>query len=103
MPEDTSAPRYLLRLFIAGDSPHARAALHNLQRICESQFPDQYRIEVVDLMHEPHRGDEEGVIATPALNKELPPPVRRVIGDLSDREQVLNGLQLIPEAKDGMP
>jgi len=94
---DSPASQYLLRLYIAGRTVQAQRALANLQRICEAELQGRYRIEVVDLLESPEAGERENILATPTLIKELPPPLRRLIGDLSDREQVLRGLEVIPQ------
>ena len=85
---------YHLRLYIAGQSPKSVRAVENLRRVCEEHLPGRYEIELVDLIENPHlaRGDE--IIAVPTLIRKLPEPVRRIIGDLSDTERVLVGLQL---------
>jgi circadian clock protein KaiB len=95
---DLSDPAVLwkLRLYIAGNTPRAQAAFENLQRICEDHLKGKYEIEVIDLVERPAlaRGDE--IIAVPTLVRELPEPMTKIIGDLSDTERVLVGLQLIP-------
>ncbi|MDB4875535.1 MAG: kaiB [Gemmatimonadetes bacterium] len=79
---------------MAGSSPRATAAVENLRRICEQELHGQYELEVIDVMLHPELAEQEKVLATPTLIKQLPPPLRRVIGDLSDSEQVLLGLEL---------
>jgi circadian clock protein KaiB len=91
--DDASQP-YLLRLFVTGTSPRAAIAIENLRRICAEQLDGRYRIQIIDVLKEPHLAEEERVVATPTLVKKLPPPLRRIIGDLSDREKVLLGLEL---------
>jgi circadian clock protein KaiB len=85
---------YELRLYLAGHSPKSVRAVENLRRTCEEYLPGRYRIELVDLLESPQlaRGDE--IIAVPTLVRKLPEPVRRIIGDLSDTEKLLVGLQL---------
>jgi circadian clock protein KaiB len=85
---------YHLRLYVAGQSPKSMRAVENLRRVCEEHLPGRYQIELVDLLENPHlaRGDE--IIAVPTLIRKLPAPIRRIIGDLSDTEKVLVGLQL---------
>jgi circadian clock protein KaiB len=90
------AEHYLLRLFVTGSSGRAQQALANLRRICEEELNDRYEIEVVDVLERPDLAENERVLATPTLIKRLPPPLRRVIGDLSDKEKVLLGLELRP-------
>ena len=85
---------YHLRLYVAGQSPKSVRAVENLRRVCEEYLPGRYTIELVDLLENPQlaRGDE--IIAVPTLVRKLPEPIRRIIGDLSDTEKVLIGLQL---------
>ena len=89
-----SPPMYDLRLYVAGQSPKSVRAVENLRRVCEEYLPGRYRIELVDLLEHPQlaRGDE--IIAVPTLVRKLPEPIRRIIGDLSDTEKLLVGLQL---------
>jgi circadian clock protein KaiB len=89
-----SLPLYELRLYLAGHSPRSVRAVENLRRTCEEYLPGRYRIELVDLLENPQlaRGDE--IIAVPTLVRKLPEPVRKIIGDLSDTEKLLVGLQL---------
>jgi circadian clock protein KaiB len=89
-----SPPMYELRLYLAGHSPKSVRAVENLRRTCEEYLPGRYRIELVDLLENPQlaRGDE--IIAVPTLVRKLPEPVRKIIGDLSDTEKLLVGLQL---------
>lgn len=83
-----------LRLYVAGESPKSLEAFANLQRFCETHLADRYEIEVVDLLENPRlaRGDE--IVAIPTLVRRLPAPMRKIIGDLSDTDRVLVGLQL---------
>jgi circadian clock protein KaiB len=89
-----SPPVYELRLYLAGHSPRSVRAVENLRRTCEEYLAGRYRIELVDLLENPQlaRGDE--IIAVPTLVRTLPEPVRKIIGDLSDTEKLLVGLQL---------
>lgn len=87
---------YVLRLYIAGQTPKSVRALTNLQRICEEQLAGRYRIEVVDLLDDPKRAREDQIVALPTLVRRLPPPIKKIIGDLSNAERVLVGLQLVP-------
>ncbi len=88
--------KWELRLYVAGQTARSLAALENLQRICEEHLKGQYHIEVIDLLERPElaRGDE--IIALPTLVRRLPPPMRKIIGDLSNTEHVLVGLNLRP-------
>ena len=89
-----SPEMYELRLYLAGHSPRSVRAVENLRHTCEEYLPGRYRIELVDLLENPQlaRGDE--IIAVPTLVRKLPVPVRNIIGDLSDTEKLLVGLQL---------
>ena len=84
-----------LRLYVAGQSPKSVEAFRNLERLCEAHLASRYEIEVIDLLEHPRlaRGDE--IIAIPTLVRKLPSPMRKIIGDLSDTDRVLVGLQLI--------
>lgn len=90
-----------LKLYVAGQTPRSLAAIANLKRICEEYVAGRYSIEVIDLLEQPHlaRGDE--IFAIPTLVRQLPEPMRKIIGDLSDTERVLIGLQIVPEAVHG--
>jgi len=93
--DESGAPAiYELRLYLAGHSPKSVRAVENLRRVCEEHLAGRYRIELVDLLENPQlaRGDE--IIAVPTLVRKLPVPVRKIIGDLSDTEKLLVGLQL---------
>ncbi|MFB3818477.1 MAG: circadian clock KaiB family protein [Candidatus Methylomirabilales bacterium] len=85
-----------LRLYVAGQTPRSLAAFHNLKQICEEHLKGKYRIEVVDLLENPKLARDDQIVAIPTLVRKLPPPIRKIIGDLSDRLPVLVGLQLRP-------
>ena len=85
-----------LRLYTAGQTPKSVAAFNNLKRICEEHLKGRYRIEVIDLMKNPRLAKEDQIIAIPTLVRKLPDPLRKIIGDLSDTERTLVGLQLRP-------
>jgi circadian clock protein KaiB len=87
-------PEYLLRLFVSGLSPRSQRAIDNLRNICERYLAGRYRIEVVDLYQSPDSARSEQIIATPTLLKVQPLPPRRVIGDLSRIDKVLQGLDI---------
>lgn len=87
-------PRILLRLYITGHTPRSERALTNLRRICEERLPEQYTLEIVDVLEAPHLAEEERIIATPTLIRVSPLPSRRILGDLSDTKKVLLGLGL---------
>ena len=86
--------KYTLKLYICGQTFKARAAVANLRTICKEELDDQYEIVVIDILEQPQLAEDEKILATPTLIKQLPPPLRRVIGDLSDKEKVLLGLDL---------
>jgi len=83
-----------LRLYTAGQTPKSMAAFSNLKRICEKHLPGRYKIEVIDLMQNPRLAKEDQIVAIPTLVRKLPDPLRKIIGDLSDTERTLVGLQL---------
>jgi circadian clock protein KaiB len=85
---------YELRLYVAGKTPRSLTALENLKRICEEHLNRKYRIEVIDLIERPHLAKGDQILAIPTLVRSLPPPIRKVIGDLSNTERVLVGLDL---------
>ena len=90
-----SKDMWVLRLYVAGQTPKAILAFTNLKRICEEQLNGKYSIEVVDLLKNPHLANEFQIVALPTLIRKLPVPVRKIIGDLSDTERVLIGLDLL--------
>lgn len=85
-----------LRLYVAGQTPRSRAAFANLNKLCEEHLRGRYRIEVVDLLVNPRLAREDQIVAIPTLVRKLPEPLRKIIGDLSDTEQALVGLELRP-------
>ena len=87
--------KYLLKLYVTGDSPKSRRAISNLLRICESELANEYEVEIIDILDEPQRAEREKILVTPTLIKQLPPPLQRVIGDMSNTDKVLLGLDLI--------
>ncbi len=89
-----STERWDLRLYTAGQSPKSLAALSNLKRICDEHLAGRYSIEVIDLMKNPRLAKDDEIIAIPTLVRKLPEPLRKIIGDLSDEERTLVGLQL---------
>lgn len=85
-----------LRLYVAGQSPKSLKAFANLTALCEEHLPSRYDIEIVDLAKTPQLAEGDEIIAIPTLVRRLPPPMRKIIGDLSDTDRVLVGLQLRP-------
>jgi circadian clock protein KaiB len=98
MEEDTAgqAEQWDLRLYVAGRTPKCVAALNNLKKFCEENMPGRYTIEVVDLLENPRLARGDQIVAIPTLVRKLPEPMRKIIGDLSDSERVLVGLDLKP-------
>jgi circadian clock protein KaiB len=89
---------YLLKLFVTGKTQRAEIAIANIKRICEDELSGAYQLEIIDVLENPEAAETEKILATPTLIKELPPPLRRVIGDLTDKERVLFGLAVVPAA-----
>lgn len=88
---------YVLKLYVAGNTPNSVRALTILKNILEQEFKGVYALKVIDVLKNPQLAEEDKILATPTLAKILPPPVRKIIGDLSDREKVLIGLDLLYE------
>ena len=86
-----------LRLYVAGQTPKSVAALANLRRICEEHLEGAYRIEVIDLLQTPQLARGDQIVAIPTLVRKIPAPLRKIIGDLSNTERVLVGLQVRPD------
>jgi len=93
-----NGPRYKLRLFITGSTPRSTAAIQNMRQICAERLEGDYELEVIDVYQHPDATRDYQIVATPTLVKVLPEPLRKIIGDLSDRERVLAGLNLAPES-----
>ncbi len=92
---ETKSARWELRLYVAGETPKAITAFKNLKLICEEELKSKYHIKVIDLLKNPQLARHDQILAIPTLVRKLPEPVRNIIGDLSDRERVLVGLDLI--------
>ncbi|MDO8301602.1 MAG: circadian clock KaiB family protein [Sedimentisphaerales bacterium] len=90
---------YLLKLYITGMTPRSTRAIVNIKKICEEYLSGRYRLEVIDIYQHPILAKGEQIVATPTLIKKLPPPMQKVIGDMSDTERILMGLDLRPAAK----
>lgn len=89
--------KVLLKLYVAGQTVRSEHAIANLRRICEEDLAGQYDLEIIDVLERPQLAEDEKIIATPMVTKELPLPLRRIIGDLSDSEKVLIGLDVQPK------
>jgi circadian clock protein KaiB len=88
-----------LKLYITGRSPRAELAIANLRRLCTEELAGCYEIEIIDVLEHPELAEDDRILATPTLIKQLPPPLRRVIGDLSNRDKVLLGLDVRPRSE----
>jgi circadian clock protein KaiB len=99
--QGATSPVYDVRLYVAGQSPKSLRAIENLRKVCEEHLAGRFRVELIDLLENPQlaRGDE--IIAVPTLVRKLPQPIRKIIGDLSDTDKVLVGLQLRSGRGDG--
>lgn len=84
-----------LRLYVAGQTPKSVAAFTNLKKLCEQYMHGQYRIEIIDLLQHPELAKQDQILAIPTLVRRLPPPIRQIIGDLSNQEKVLIGLDVM--------
>jgi circadian clock protein KaiB len=100
---------YLLRLFVTGSTPRSARAIQNIRALCEEKLRGRYDLAVIDIYQHPEQAKPEQIVVTPTLVKKLPLPFRKIIGDLSDKERVLVGLDIVPcglpaklpEARDG--
>jgi circadian clock protein KaiB len=97
----TAASQYILRLYVTGKTPNSLRAIASLKEICEEYLQGRYQLQVIDIYQQPALAEGDQIVATPTLIKKLPAPLRRLIGDMSDRERVLIGLDLrpIPEVR----
>jgi len=95
-PPVLDADFYELRLYVAGQTPKSLIAFANLKKICEEHLAGKYQIEVIDLLQNPQLAKGDQILAVPTLVRKLPEPVRKIIGDLSNTERALVGLDLIP-------
>ena len=86
--------KYILKLYVTGQTARAQTAIENLERLCREELSGEYELQVIDVLENPQLAEDDRVLATPTLIKQLPPPLRRVIGDLSDKEKVLFGLDV---------
>lgn len=89
------AAHYCLKLFITGTTPRCARAIKNIRAICEASLAGRYELEVIDIYQHPEQAKPEQIVVTPTLVKKLPPPFRRLIGDLSDNERVMVGLDIV--------
>ena len=96
--DDGDPGPYHLRLYVAGQTAKSMAAMANLKRVCEEHLPGRYDIEVIDLLLNPQLAAGDQILAIPTLVRKLPAPLKRIIGDLSNTEKVLVGLDIRPKA-----
>lgn len=89
-----SDERFILKLYVAGQTARSQSAIDNLRRLCEEYLPGRYELQVVDLVQNPRLARTDQILAIPTLVRSLPTPIARIIGDLSDTEQLLMGLNL---------
>jgi len=88
--------KFKLRLYVTGKTPKSERAISNLKEICERDLKGLYELQIIDVLEKPQFAENEKILATPTLIKDLPPPLKRIIGDLSNSERVLLGLDLSP-------
>ncbi len=88
--------KFKLRLYVTGKTPKSERAISNLKEICERDLKGLYKLQITDVLESPQLAEDEKILATPTLIKDLPPPLKRIIGDLSNSEKVLLGLDLSP-------
>lgn len=95
-PKEPASEIWTLRLYVAGQTTKSMLAFSNLKKICEEHLPGRYKIEVIDLLENPKLASGHQILAIPTLVRQLPEPIRKIVGDLSDTERVLVGLDLRP-------
>jgi circadian clock protein KaiB len=92
--------KYILRLYIAGKKRKSSKAIANLNRVCEEHLAGRYELEIIDILEQPTLARDEQIVAVPTLIKKLPDPLRKLIGDMSDKEKVLLGMDLRPKKQE---
>lgn len=90
----SKAEFWTLRLYVAGQTPRSLTAFSNLKKLCEEHLKGQYKIEVVDLVKQPHLAQSDQIVALPTLVRKLPEPIKRIVGDLSNKERVMVGMEI---------
>lgn len=98
MPRNAASTRYIMKLYVAGQSPRSVNAIANLKRICEEHLQGRYELDVIDLYQQPQLALGDQIIAVPTLIRKLPSPLRRIIGDMSNTDRVLVGLDIRKKA-----
>jgi circadian clock protein KaiB len=94
---ESKTQTYTLRLYVAGVTPRSQEAIRTVKAMCETHLAGRYELEVIDIYQQPTLARDEQIIAAPTLIKKLPPPLRRIIGSMADKEKVLVGLDLRPK------
>jgi circadian clock protein KaiB len=92
--QESQRGNYILRLFVSGMTPNSRLAIENITRICAEHLEGRYQLEIIDIYQQPFYAEEGLIVAAPTLVKELPPPLRKFIGDMSQTERILLGLDV---------
>jgi circadian clock protein KaiB len=95
--QSNSTEKYVLRLYVTGMTPKSINAIENIRKICEENLKGRYELEVVDIYQKPEYAKKEQILAAPTLIKKLPLPLRKFIGDMSNKEKILVGLDLVPK------
>ena len=98
--KDSTDQVYILRLFVTGMTPNSMRAIENIKHICKEYLDNRFELEIIDIYQKPELARKEQIIAAPTLIKKLPPPLRRLIGDLSDIDQALIGLDLVAKKQE---
>jgi circadian clock protein KaiB len=88
--------KFHLKLYVTGKTSRSENAIRNLRQLCDEHLAGKYEIDIIDILEQPQLAEDDRILATPTLIKDLPPPLRRLIGDLSEKEKVLIGLDLCP-------
>lgn len=96
---DGGTDKYVLRLYVTGRTSRSEQAIRNIRRICEDELEGHYDLEIVDIYQQPDLASKDQILAAPTLIRKLPLPLRKLVGDLSDKEKVVAGLQLVPKRK----
>ena len=92
--------KFILRLYVSGATTRSSRAIENIRNFCEEHLKDRYELEIVDIYQQPELLEKDQVVAAPTLIKDLPPPLQKLIGDMSDREKILIGLNIKPKKED---
>jgi circadian clock protein KaiB len=101
--EQPHADRYLLRLYVTGSTPKSLSAIRNIRALCEEKLQGRYELEVIDIYQQPGGVKADQIVVTPTLVKRLPSPIRRLIGDMSNIDRILVGLDLVPQTDSEPP